>query len=130
VVVGVISIVHLIMGKTQQHRVWTLVQAALEIVGGLAVLSYPAFSAAIASSLFLVIAGILALVIGVIGIVAAIKQADWGIGGLAVLSVLIGLLLLGQSLLVGRILVLAVGLAAIVGGVFTLIAGWRMRTPA
>ena len=53
VVVGVISLVHLIMGRTQQQRVWTAAKAVLEIVGGLFVLSYPAFSAAIASALFL-----------------------------------------------------------------------------
>ena len=58
VVIGVISIVHLLMGKTQDQRMWTLVKAIVEIVGGLFVLSYPAYSAAIASSLFLVIAGI------------------------------------------------------------------------
>ena len=130
VVVGVISIVHLIMGKTQQQRAWTLVKAVAEIVAGLFVLSYPAFSAAITSSLFLVTAGILAVVIGVVGVIAAIKQADWGIGGLAVLSVLIGLLLLGQSLLVGHILVLVVGIAAIIGGLLAIIAGWRMRAAA
>lgn len=65
---------------------------------------------------------------GIFGLLGSFQGAGWGPGVIGAISVIIGLLLLGSPPVYVAALPLVIGIFAVVGGVFTIIFAFRLRS--
>ncbi len=110
------------------NRVWKLLSGILSIIAGVAILMYPIYSSLVVLTLFIILIGIWAIINGVVKIVLALKGGGWGMGIIGVLTIILGLLLLTNSLVGALFLSWVFGFFLILGGIGSLIWGIKMRT--
>ncbi|HHY56818.1 MAG TPA: hypothetical protein GYA08_15440 [Chloroflexi bacterium] len=65
---------------------------------------------------------------GIFGLIESFQGAGWGPGVLGVVSIIIGILLLGSPLGYALALPWVIGIFAIVGGIFSIIMAFRLRS--
>ncbi len=61
------------------------------------------------------------------GLIAAFQGGGWGAGIMGGISIVIGILLLGNIWAAALVLPWVIGIFAIVGGIFAIIMAFRMR---
>jgi uncharacterized membrane protein HdeD (DUF308 family) len=110
------------------NRVWKLLSGILSIIAGVVILIYPIYSSLIVLTLFIIFIGIWAIINGVVKIALALKGGGWGIGIIGILTIILGLLLLTNSLVGVLFLPWIFGFLLIFGGIGSLIWGLKMRT--
>lgn len=106
---------------------WKLVSGILSIIAGAVILMYPIISPYIVLRLLIIFIGILALVNGAAIITSALKGGGWGTGILGALTIVLGLLLLTNSLAGVIILPWIFGVFFVIGGIGAVIWGIKMR---
>ena len=124
-VAGIFKIVSIFMDSTDWG--WKLVGGILGILAGLIVLQHPLWSPLVIGATLIIILGVQGLIVGVIGLVQAFRGAGWGAGIIGAVSILIGLLLLFNVGGFTLALPWTIGLLALVGGVLSTIAAFRLR---
>jgi uncharacterized membrane protein HdeD (DUF308 family) len=123
---GILSVVGALIFSG--NRVWKLLSGILSIIAGALILMYPIYSPFIVLTLFIMLIGIWAIINGIVKIVLALKGGGWGIGIIGILTIILGLLLLTNSLVGAMFLPWIFGFFLILGGIGSLIWGLRMRT--
>lgn len=122
---GILSVVGALIFSG--NRVWKLLSGILSIIAGVVILTYPIYSPLIVLTLFVVFIGVWAIINGVVKVVLALKGGGLGTGVLGILTIVLGLLLLTNSLAGVLVLPWIFGFFLIIGGIGTLIGGLRMR---
>lgn len=107
---------------------WKLLSGIISIIVGGVILMYPVFSPYIVLRFLVIFIGALAIVNGAVILISGFKEKEWGMGILGTLSVILGLLLLTNSLAGILVLPWLFGILFIVGGIGTVIWGIKMRT--
>jgi uncharacterized membrane protein HdeD (DUF308 family) len=108
------------------NRVWKLLSGILSIIAGAVILMYPIYSSVIVLTLFVIFIGIWAVVTGAVKILLALKGGGRGVGIIGILTIILGLLLLVNFAAGVAVLPWVFGLFLILGGIGTLIEGFRM----
>lgn len=125
-ITGVLYIVSLIWDRRQWG--WKLFGGIIGIMAGWFLVDAGAIervaSFGFAVVLILAIQGI---IMGIMGIIAAVQGGGWGAGILGAVSIVIGVLLLGNMWAATLVLPWVIGMFAIVGGIFSIFAALRMR---
>lgn len=106
---------------------WKLLSGILSIIVGVVILMYPIFSPYIVLRLLVTFIGILALVNGAVIITSALKGGGWGTGILGALTMVLGLLLLTNSLAGIIILPWIFGVFFVIGGIGAVIWGIKIK---
>lgn len=125
IISGIFQLISLFMDRTAWG--WRLFAGILSIVAGAIVVGQPLMSTVVVLSVAIIILGIQGLVYGGIGIYQAFKGAGWGAGVLGVISMLFGVVLLSNTLIAAATLPWVLGIFAIVGGIFTTVAAFKMK---
>ena len=86
------------------------------IAAGLIVLQNPVESTAVVPAILALLLGIFGLLIGISFLIAAFQGEGWGVGIFGVISILIGLLLMFNSLVGGQVLVWLTALLLVIQG--------------
>jgi uncharacterized membrane protein HdeD (DUF308 family) len=107
---------------------WKLAGGILGILAGMVVLDHPLWSSLLVPSLFVIFLGVDALVIGVISLVQTFKGGGWLAGILGVISILIGIALLGTPLITSWNLTYLYGMLGVAGGFFAIYSSLKLRT--
>jgi uncharacterized membrane protein HdeD (DUF308 family) len=116
---GVMELVYLFVDHSAWG--WKLFMGIVSILAGGAILMYPVAAAVILPRTFVLILGIWALMEGIMLLFLAFKGGGWGAGLLGVISIILGIVLMGDYLSLGS------GLAMIwAGAVMALIGGGIM----
>ncbi|RPJ51048.1 MAG: HdeD family acid-resistance protein [Methanobacteriota archaeon] len=123
---GILSVVGALIFSG--NRVWKLLSGILSIIAGVVILTYPIYSPFIVLTLFIIFIGVWAVINGVVKVVLALKGGGWGTGILGILTIILGLLLLTNSLAGVLVLPWIFGFFLIIGGIGSLIWGLKMRT--
>lgn len=110
------------------NRIWKLLSGILSIIAGALILMYPIYSPLIVLTLFILFIGVWVIIDGVVKVILALKGGGWGIGIIGILTIILGLLLLTNSLVGVLFLPWIFGFFLILGGIGSLIWGLRMRT--
>jgi len=125
-ITGIIYLVSLIWDRTQWG--WKLFGGIIGILAGWFLIDAGAVerlaSFGLAVVLVLAIQGI---IMGIMGLISAFQGGGWGAGILGALSIVIGLLLLGNMWAAAVVLPWVIGIFAIIGGIFMIVAAFRMR---
>jgi uncharacterized membrane protein HdeD (DUF308 family) len=129
---GILAIVAGVVGQVPS-RLWTIVRGVLAVLAGIFVFANPVLVAGLTATLVVSVIGVLAIMSGVLEIVAAIQDRKeiegegWLILG-GVLLVLIGIALLATPLLFGLSMVRVLGILAIVSSIATIVFAFRLRS--
>ena len=118
--------------KLRSRRGFSLVEllivlVILGILAGLIVIQHPIWSPFVIGSTLVIILGVQGLIIGVIGLIQSFQGGGWGAAVLGGISILFGLLFLFN--VGGFTLALpgAIGILALVGGVLSIVAAFRLK---
>jgi uncharacterized membrane protein HdeD (DUF308 family) len=108
---------------------WKLFIGVLGILAGVAVLSYPVYSAVALPKLFVLILGIQGLIYGIVMLIMAFKGGGWGAGILGALSIIFGLVLMSNwaSLMAVVSLVWAAAFFALFMGIVQIFQAFRQK---
>ena len=106
---------------------WKLFSGILGVIAGLLVLNFPLVGGAIYFSVMVIIMGVIGVLFGVIGIVAAFQGGGWKAAIFGVVSAIIGLLLIFNSLISAQILLWIFAILLIIQGALALIAGFMYK---
>jgi uncharacterized membrane protein HdeD (DUF308 family) len=110
------------------NRLWKLLSGILSIIAGVVILTYPVYSSFIVLALFVIFIGAWAIFTGAVKLAWGLKGGGWGIGILGILTIILGLLLLTNSLAGVLVLPWIFGFFLIIGGIGSVIWGLRMRS--
>jgi uncharacterized membrane protein HdeD (DUF308 family) len=107
---------------------WRLASGILGIVAGLVIIRHPLWAAILLPTTVVWALGILGIAIGIINIIRVFQGGGWSSAIMGVLSLILGLLLLGSNVLAiaGLIVGIAAG-CAIIGGIFAIVMAFRLR---
>lgn len=123
---GIVSVIGALIFP--ENRLWKLLSGILSIIAGVLILTYPIFSPFIVLTFLVIFIGAWAIVNGVVKLAWALKGGGWGMGILGVLTIILGLLLLTNSLVGALFLPWMFGFFLIIGGIGAVIWGIKMRT--
>jgi uncharacterized membrane protein HdeD (DUF308 family) len=125
-ITGIIYLVSLIWDRRQWG--WKLFGGIIGIFAGWFLIDAGAIErvASMGFAVVLVLA-IQGIIMGIMGLIAAFQGGGWGAGILGVVSIFIGFLLLGNMWAAALVLPWVVGMFAIIGGIFAIVAAFRMR---
>jgi uncharacterized membrane protein HdeD (DUF308 family) len=124
-ILGVMDLVHMFTDPAGWG--WKLFSGIVGILAGLVLIRHPLWSAAVGTSVLVWVVGTLGLLFGAIGVLRALGGGGWGMALSGVLSMILGLVLIFHTAVTVVVLVYAVAIAAIVGGVIAIIGAIVMR---
>ena len=123
---GVITLIHMFQDHTAWG--WKLFSGVLGIIAGLLVLfSDPLMAALGVGWAFTLVLGIWGIFMGIIMLISAFQGGGWGPGIMGVLAIILGIFLAWNPLSAALALPLVLGIFLVVGGIFNLIAAFKMR---
>jgi uncharacterized membrane protein HdeD (DUF308 family) len=106
---------------------WKLVGGFLGIIAGIVVLQHPILSTIIVPTYVIYIIAFLAIAEGVFELIAAFQGSGWGLGILGILRIVFGIILVLNPLLGVIALPFVLGAFMLVGGIFAVVASFRLR---
>ena len=118
---GIVSVIGALIFP--ENRLWKLLSGILGIIAGVLILMYPIFSPFIVLTFLIIFIGAWAIVNGAVKLAWALKGGGWGMGILGVLTIILGLLLLTNSLVGALFLPWMFGFFLIIGGIGAVIWG-------
>jgi len=110
------------------NRLWKLLSGILGIIAGIVILTYPIYSPLVVLTFLVIFIGVWAIITGAVKLAWGLKGGGWGTGILGVLTIILGLLLLDNSLAGVLVLPWIFGFFLIIGGIGGVIGGLKMRT--
>jgi uncharacterized membrane protein HdeD (DUF308 family) len=125
-ITGVIYLVSLFWDRRQWG--WKLFSGILGVIAGWFLIDAGAGErlATMGFAIVLVL-GIQGIIMGIMGLIAAFQGGGWGAGILGVISIVIGVLLLGNMYAAAVVLPWGIGLFMIIGGIFAIVAAFKYR---
>jgi len=124
-IAGIFQIIAIFIDSSQWG--WKLFAGMLGIVAGIIILQHPLWSALLVPATLVTLLGIAGIFIGIVHLIQAFQGGGWGIGILGVLSVILGIILLGNPWIASLGLPTVLGIFAIVGGVLALAGAFRLK---
>jgi uncharacterized membrane protein HdeD (DUF308 family) len=122
---GIVSVIGALLFP--ENLWWKLLSGILSIIAGVVILTYPVYSSFIVLTLLVIFIGAWAIFTGGVRLAWALKGGGWGTGILGILTIILGLLLLTNSLAGVLVLPWIFGFFLIIGGIGAVILGIRMR---
>ncbi|MFN2158728.1 MAG: HdeD family acid-resistance protein [Anaerolineales bacterium] len=122
---GIFNIISIFIDKSAWG--WKLIVGILGVIAGLIVIQHPLWGSFVLPAVAAILLGIQGLIVGIIGLVFALKGGGWGAGILAVVSIIIGLLLLFNAAVAGQLLVILLGIVMIIGGIAAIIFAFQVK---
>jgi uncharacterized membrane protein HdeD (DUF308 family) len=108
---------------------WKLFMGVVSVIAGGSILMYPVSAALVLPQVFVWVLGFWALMEGIMLLFLAFRGGGWGAGILAVISIVLGFLLLGSAgnILTGLAMLWAGAVWAFIGGFVLIIQAFRAR---
>lgn len=126
-IVGIIDLVRIFLPGRTVGWGWLLFSGIIGILAGILILNHPLAAPIVVGTTLIWVMGFFGIFIGVVGLVQAFQGAGWGAGILGVLSIIFGIILLGNAFGMALALPYTLGILGIVGGIFGIFAAFRMR---
>jgi len=124
---GIIDLITLFWNREQWG--WKLFSGILGIIAGLIIIRHPMWSALLVPATLAWVIGIFGIIIGIMGLIRAFQGDGWGPGILGVISIILGIFLLGTNMGVAAATVIyAAAIWAIIGGIVAVVQSFRIRS--
>ncbi len=135
IIIGILDIVSLFRDRTAWG--WRLFIGIIALLaGGVIVSGFLGGGADLATMLsttfavglaFAWVIGFMAIIYGIMALIAAFRGGGWAAGVMGVIGILFGLLILGNKIVAAASLPIALGILFIFGGIVMLVAAFRAR---
>ena len=122
---GVFNLLSIFIDKSEWG--WKLFGGVIGIAAGLLVLKNPIESTAVVPAVVALLMGVFGLIIGISGLIDAFKGGGWGIGVFGVVTLIIGLLFIFNSVVSGQVLVWLLALLLVIQGVVGIYYAYKYR---
>jgi uncharacterized membrane protein HdeD (DUF308 family) len=106
---------------------WKLCGGILGIIAGMVVLNHPLWSTLLIPTTAVIFLGVNALIIGVISLVQTFKGGGWLAGILGVISILIGIALLGTPFITAWKITYLYGMIGVAGGFIAIYSAFKLK---
>jgi uncharacterized membrane protein HdeD (DUF308 family) len=124
-IAGLIGLCSLFVDRTNAG--WKILFGILGIIAGIAILTYPLYSAFVVPYIFIIFVGVWGLIMGFVGIFAAFKGGGWGAGIMGFILVIFGCLILANPVISTLVLPFFLGVFGIIGGIAAIIGAFMIR---
>ncbi|MGD9091515.1 MAG: DUF308 domain-containing protein [Anaerolineales bacterium] len=111
---GIFSLLAIFIDKSEWG--WKLFGGVIGIAAGLLVFQNPVASTVAVPAVVAILLGIFGVLIGISALVAAFQGEGWGVGIFGAISILLGLLLMFNSLVGGQVLIWLTALLLVIQG--------------
>jgi uncharacterized membrane protein HdeD (DUF308 family) len=125
--IGVIELVRVFVDRSVPWY-WSLLIGVLGIIAGIVVLNHPLITALAIPTAVVVYLGVLAIIMGVIGIIGGLSGGGFGSFLLGLASLIIGILLLGSPLTTAIAVPFVFGIILLIEGVLLIVWAFRVRS--
>ncbi len=122
---GIFRLIGIFMDRSMWG--WKLVGGIIGILAGISVLSYPLWSAVMVPAVFVIVIGVQGLIMGLVTLIMAFKGGGWGPGILGALSIVFGIILLGNPLAGAVVLPIVAGVYGLIGGIATIAVAFKLK---
>ena len=122
---GIFNIISMFIDSTAWG--WKLFAGIIGIIAGILVLQNPLWSGILVPSLMIIILGLQAIIVGVIAIVQAFRGAGWGAGILGILSILVGVFFVANTLIGLQLVIILSAVMLIIGGIAAIIMAFKLK---
>ncbi len=122
---GVVTLASIVIDKAEWG--WKLFGGIIGLAAGLLVLRNPVESTVAIPAIYAILLGIFGLLIGIAALIAAFQGEGWGIGIFGLVSLVIGLLLMFNSVVGGAVLVWLTALLLVIQGAVGLFWSFSKR---
>jgi uncharacterized membrane protein HdeD (DUF308 family) len=123
---GIFSLTAIFNPETKAHRGWLIFNSVLGIIAGLAVLDHPLLAAVFVPSVLITFVGVAGVLIGVNDLLAAFRGGGWGVGALGLISLGLGIVLLGNTMFGVAVLPWIIGITELLGGIIAFFFAFRL----
>jgi uncharacterized membrane protein HdeD (DUF308 family) len=120
---GIFNLVAIFIDKAQWG--WNLFSGVIGVAAGLLVLQNPITSTAVVPAVLAILLGLFGLLIGIAALIAAFQGGGWGAGVFGAASIIIGLLLMFNSIVSGQVLVWTVAALLVIEGAVGVFLGLK-----
>ncbi|MCJ7445777.1 MAG: DUF308 domain-containing protein [Methanotrichaceae archaeon] len=124
-IVGIINIVSIFLDKSNWG--WKLFSGIIGIIAGAIILVYPVMTTLIVPATLTLLIGFMGLIIGCVGLLQGFRGGGWGAGILGILSIILGLLIIGNVMVSTAFLLYLLALFAIVGGIAAIYMAYKIH---
>jgi len=124
-VAGLIGLISLFWDRSNMG--WKILWGILGVIAGLAILTYPLYSAFMVPFIFIIMIGVWGLVMGFLGLFGAFKGGGWGAAIIGILLILFGCLILANPYVAVLASPFVLGIIGIVGGIAAIIGSFFLR---
>jgi uncharacterized membrane protein HdeD (DUF308 family) len=107
---------------------WKLIGGIIGIWAGLLILQHPIGGTLTLGLALVIILGIQGIIMGIVNLIEAFQGAGWGIGLLGVVNIILGIILLANTMIAVAILPWILGVFAIAGGIAAIVMAFRLKT--
>ena len=135
IIIGILELIGLFRDRTAWG--WKLFVGIIAIAaGGVIVSGFLGGGTDLASMLattfavglaFAWVIGFMAIMYGIVALIAAFRGGGWGAGVMGVLGIVFGLMILGNTVVAAASLPIALGILFIFAGIFMLVAAFRAK---
>jgi uncharacterized membrane protein HdeD (DUF308 family) len=124
---GIVDIISIFTDHTAWG--WKLFMGLVSIIAGGAILMYPIAAAVALPKIFVLVMGLWALIEGIVLLIMAFKGGGWGAGIVGALSIILGLILVGNYTVpgVGLAMIWAAAIWGVIGGIVMIFQAFRQR---
>ena len=124
---GIMELVYMFVDHTAWG--WKLFMGVVSIIAGGSILMYPIAAAVALPQIFVLVLGIWALMEGILLLFMAFRGGGWGAGILGVISIVLGIILMGAygNIGSGLAMIWAASIWALIGGVVLIVQAFRSR---
>jgi uncharacterized membrane protein HdeD (DUF308 family) len=122
---GIVSVIGALVFP--ENLWWKLLSGILSIIAGVVILTYPAYSSFVVLAFLVIFIGAWVIITGAVRLAWALKGGGWGTGILGILTIILGLLLLTNSLAGVLVLPWIFGFFLVIGGIGAVILGIKIR---
>jgi uncharacterized membrane protein HdeD (DUF308 family) len=123
---GIIGLISLFWDRTNLGM--KLLFGILGLLAGLAILSYPLYSAFVVPFIFIIMIGVWGLIMGFVAVFGAFKGGGWGAAIIGILLIIFGLLILANPYITLAVLPFILGVFGIGGGIAAIIGSFMLRS--
>ena len=122
---GVVTLASIFIDKAEWG--WKLFAGIIGLAAGLLVLRNPVESTVVIPAIYAILLGIFGLLIGIAALISAFQGEGWGVGIVGAFSLVIGLLLMFNSVVGGVVLVWLTALLLVIQGAVGVIWSFSKR---
>lgn len=122
---GIVTLASIFIDKAEWG--WKLFAGIIGLAAGLLVLRNPVESTVVIPAIYAILLGIFGLLIGIAALISAFQGEGWGVGIVGAFSLVIGLLLMFNSVVGGAVLVWLTALLLVIQGAIGVIWSFVRR---